>query len=263
MVARCLTNAAMAFISAGEYAEGLKRVREARQAFALIGHDRAVGLTWSTEADALRRLGDLKGAHAALGQVTDTSARGYEVDYYTCAARLALDEGDREEATAQAQKAMRVQSPAGRRAIADTTHLAVEAFLAARDYPAAARTATSLHVLLDELAAFSTWQATAGTRLADEHAARAVRIMIDGHGSRSERLHAARDHLQMAMKLDQDFGWYHLDLAIVNLGDSQPRQAVRELIEAARRTDDPALRAGIDRMRAGIEAGMSATGGSS
>lgn len=260
--ARCLTNAASELLSAGEFSRGLECARSGRKVWASIGHDRAINLTLAIEAELLRRRGDLETAQKVLAGVTDEPAGGYEVERHRCAARLALDRGGYEEAAAEAQRTMQVSDRGGSRADAISgALLAVECLVAARRFGEAARVTTRVHALLNDMGTFCEWNATDNIRLADEHAARAVRIMVIGYGPDRARRRAAREHLEIAASLDPEFGWFQLELAFLDLGERRRRQAIRRLAEGARLTDDPALRAAIDQMRADLERASSAPAG--
>ena len=172
--------------------------------------------------------------------------------YQVCAARLALDCADYTEAASLARKAVAVPvrvhtDPKREVAVA---LLAVEALCAAGHFREARKDLMQAsRVCLSKLDAFCDWKSSDNTRLADEHAARAVRIMVAGQGSDSARLQAAREHLEMATSFDPAFGWFHLELAFVDFGQGRQRQAIRRLADAARLTDDTTLRKGIDQMR--------------
>jgi tetratricopeptide (TPR) repeat protein len=252
-IASTANNASACLEAMGKFGEARKYIEKSREAWQSIYHDRAVSLTWSTEANLLRRLGDMDGARDALAKASDITARGYESDRYICAARLALDCADYEEAASMARKAMSVRIGPDRMHEVTVALLAVEAFSAAGHFREAAETSVSLRRLLDELETFSGWRSSDDTRLADEHAARAVHIVFAGQGSDNARLHAAREHLETATGLDPGFGWFHLELAFVDLGQGRQRQATRRLADAARLTDDAALSKGIERMRIELE----------
>jgi tetratricopeptide (TPR) repeat protein len=246
-------NAADALAATGEFHRALGYMRQARQLWGSIHHDRAVSFSWASEADLLRRLGDLNEARQALSKATDAAARGYESERYICAARLALDRADYTEAICMAREALEVQVDADRRHQITVALLAVEALSAAGQFREAAKISASTQRLLSELDSFCSWRPSDNTRLADEHAARAVRILVAGQGSDSARLQAAREHLEMATGLDPAFGWFHLELAFVDLGQGRQRHAIRRLADAVRLTDDTVLRNCIDRMRAELE----------
>jgi len=240
-----LNNAAEAYANTGEYRAALDCIRQARDVWVSIHHDRALSLSWAVEADLLRRLGDLDGAHEALAKTADAAARGYESTRDEYAARLALDRADYAKAAALASKAIAVRPrPNRKREIADLLP-AIEALCAAGQFREAAEISARVQDLLGKTETFCDWKPSDDTQMADEHAARAVRIMLAGKGSDSARLQAAHEHLEMAIGLDPAFGWFHLELAFVDLGQEQQRQAIRRLTEAARLSDDPALRDGI------------------
>jgi tetratricopeptide (TPR) repeat protein len=244
-----LHNAADAYANMGEYQQALTYIQKAREVWESIHHDRAISLTWAVEADLLRRLGNLEGARLALAKTIDVTARGYQSARITYAARLALDRADYAEAASLAPKALAVRArPAGKDEVADSL-LAVEALCAAGDFGEAAQISAGTQGLLSKLEAFCAWQPSEDTHLADEHAARAVRIMLAGQGSDSARLQAAREHLELATGLDPTFGWFQLELAFVDLGQGRQRQGIRRLTDAARLTDDEALRNGILKLR--------------
>jgi tetratricopeptide (TPR) repeat protein len=252
--ARCLTNAASELLSAGEFSRGLEYVRSGRKVWASIGHERAVNLTLAIEAELLRRLGDLENAQKVLASLTDESARGYEVERQRYAARVALDRGAYEEAAAEAQRAMQVSDRTGTRvdAVRDAL-LAVECLVAGRRFGEAAQVINKVDRLLSDLGTFCEWSATEKTRLADEHAARAVVIMVIGYGPDHARRRSAREHLEIATNLDPQFGWFQLELAFLELAEGRQRQAINYFAAAAQLTDDPALGKAIERMRADLE----------
>lgn len=252
-IASLLTNVAESLSAMGGFCEALEWLRQARQMWKSIHHDRAVSLTWSYEADILRKLGKLDEARSALAKTTDTAARGYEFVRYECAARLALAAADYAEAASLARKAVEIQAHTDRKRKVTVGLLAVEALSEAGRFGEAAEISTRVQRLLDELEAFCEWKPGDRAHLADEHAARAVRIMIVGRGSDGARLHAAREHLQIATQLDPDLGWFHLELAFVDLGQHRQRQAIRRLGDAARLTEDAALSNAILQLRAELE----------
>jgi len=258
-IARTLTNAADSLASVGSFREALDCVRQARQIWTSIHHERAVSLTWSSEADILRRLGDLSGAREALAKTMDTAARGYEVDRYVIGTRLALDTADYGKAAELARKLVTVSARTDRKREVTQALLATEALSTAGYSAEAAEISRTVQHLLDELEAFCKWKPTDNTRLADEHAARAIRIMVSGQGSDSARLRAAREHLELATQLDPEFGWFHLELAFVDLGQDRLRQAIRRLGDAARFTDDATLKDAILRLRTNLESNQPAT----
>jgi len=252
--ARCLTNAASELLSAGEFRRGLECVRSGRKVWASIGHDRAVNLTLAIEAELLRRLGDLENAQKVLASSTDEPACGHEVERQRYAARVALDRGAYEEAAAEAQRAMQVSDRTGSRvdAVKDAL-LAVECLVAGRRFSEATQVINRVNGLLSELGTFCEWSPIVKTRLADEHAARAVLIMVVGYGPDNARRRSAREHLQIATSLDPQFGWFQLELAFLDLAEGRQRQAIRHFAAAAQLTDEPALRTAIERMRADVE----------
>ncbi len=252
--ARCLTNAADNFLAAGDLHRGLKCVRSARQMWVTMSHRRAVGFTYAVEAELLRRLGDLDEAQQALAAAGDEPARGFEAARHEFAARLALDRGDYEVAAAEAQRAMQVPAAlVGQVGAAQHAVLAVQCLVAARRFNDAAKVGTEMSRLLDNLRIFTDWTPTDTTRLADEHAAWAVGIVVTGHGSLTARLRSAREHLEMAVDLDPGFGWFHLELAFLDLREHRQRAALGRLAEAVELTDDSMLRKAIEAVRADVE----------
>jgi tetratricopeptide (TPR) repeat protein len=248
-----LHNAADAYAHMGKYREALTYLQKAREVWESIHHDRAVSLTWAIEANLLRRLGDLEGARLALAKTADVTARGYQSARIRYGARLALDSADYAEAASLAPQALVVHGRPARKDEVGDVLLAVEALCAAGDFREAAKISARTQDLLSKLEAFCAWKPTDDTHLADEHAARAVRIMLAGQGSDSARLQAAREHLELATGLDPTFGWFQVELAFVELGQGRQRQAIRRLTDAARLTDDEALSNGILKLRDGME----------
>jgi len=246
-----LTSVARGFLAAGKYHTGLEWVRAARRLWASIGHRRAVGVTHALEAELLRRLGDFDGAQQALTAAGDAPARGYEARQHAFAARLALDLGDYKVAAAESQRATRASVAIDRLEATDYTLLAIECLMKARSFDQALhRAETDLRRQLADLSAFTTWKPTKKTQLADEHAARAVDIVVEGRGPLSARRRSAREHLDMAVELDPDLGWFRLERAFVDLQTSRKRDAMQCLTEAAERTSDPVLRTAIEALRA-------------
>lgn len=251
---RCLTNAALNLMSVGEFREALTHTREGRQVWASMHHDHAVSLTWAIEAELLRRTGDLDAAGDALSRAVNEPARGYESTRSDSAARVALDRGQVAQAAAEAERAMAASIHTGTRPEAAKAMLfAAECLLAAQRHAEAAQVAAKAQQLLNEIDAFCRWTPTADTRLADEHAAKAIRIVTSGYGTKDTRLRAACEHLESAANLNPRFGWFKLELAFIDLRQGNNRAAARRLTEAAQLTDDPILRAAIERMHSKLE----------
>jgi tetratricopeptide (TPR) repeat protein len=251
---QCLTNAALNLMSVGEFKEALEYLLLGRQAWSAMRHDRAVALTWAIEADLLRRRGDLESARAALAHAGSGPARGYEAGRDDVAARLASDRGELAQAATSAKRAMltslRTQADPD---AAKSALFAAECLVAARRFTEATEASASAQGLIKRIEEFCRWSPTDDTQMADEHAARALRIIIGGYGGEDTRLRAAREHLQIAASLDPLLGWFRLELAFIDLREGKHRDAIRRLTEAAQLTEDPSLRAAIERLHARLD----------
>ncbi|MGD9703411.1 MAG: hypothetical protein AB7Q42_13935 [Acidimicrobiia bacterium] len=253
--ARCLTNAALSLLATGELDEAIRLAREARPVWGSMPHERAVAITFVIEADALRKRGDLAGAAAALAQAVELPARGYDAAAKECAARLALDRGDPAAAARIAIEAVERTSATDERDGALRAVLAVECLTTAGDFAAAAQMIDDLRDRVAHLAAFASWRPTEKLAGADEHGGRAVRTLVAGTGSLPDRIRSAREHLNAAIDLDPDLGWFHLELALLDVKHGRARQAAKRLGEAIERIEDEPLRKAVSDLRDRVAAG--------
>jgi hypothetical protein len=56
----------------------------------------------------------------------------------------------------------------------------------------------------------------------------------------------------VAVDLDPEFGWFRLELGLLDLYENRHKDAAQRFDEAAERTDDPVLRTAIEAMRAEV-----------
>ncbi len=245
-VARCLSNAGDLFLRAGRFDQALDCLTRARQKWLEMDHQRASTVVLATTAEAWRRKGELARACGIFEEVKVESAYGYEAAVQLYRSRMLLDLLRSEEAVRDARAAALSLQTQGDRLNAMTawTH-AVQCLVESPSSAELAELAERLHRTAEERAGYCAWTPTTTTELADAHAGRALRIMVDGRGNLAARRRAAREHLDYAIELDDGNGWLYLERAFVNLTDSRPRDAARDFKLAADKIADPSLSAAI------------------
>jgi tetratricopeptide (TPR) repeat protein len=250
--ARCLTNAAAGYSAAGAYALARERLATAEGLWREIGHERGLWLARVLDADLCRATGDIGGARAALANTGKEAAHGFESVRYECVARLALKEGDYQEAADQASLAFRTRTAdIDIGDLVDRGLLAVSCLVKARRLDEAAAVHAEVEKLIERLRGFTTWTPDEMSQLADQHAARAVRILVHGLGPLRARARAAVEHLEMAIGLDGTVPWYRLEIAFAELAAGRTQPAAAAFAAAAAQTDDDMLRSAIEALASG------------
>jgi tetratricopeptide (TPR) repeat protein len=245
--ARCLTNAVFDFLGGGAYARAFEHVEPAQRLWQEMEHEHAIGNMFALRGELLRRTGDLAGAGAALRSSDTGPARGFEGDRHEYLARLALDEGRFDEAQAHAGRAMDRALAADDFVSALERGLVAEAALvAARRMGEAIAMANRVTALAQRLYDFSAWQTGSESEQADEHAGRAVRILVTGIGELSARVRSAVEHLEVAIVIDPSVMWYRLEVAFAEMAAGRQRQAAKHVADAIDLTDDEPLRKAIE-----------------
>ncbi len=244
--ARCQTNAVESLLSSGQYDTALKFIERARESWVEMDHPRNVALLDIFHGDLLRRTGDLEGAEAMLRRAEIGDDTRYLGFLRECVARLARDRGRNQEAASAALSSFIVTSrtsyPISRvgRGLLATGYLTY-----ARRLEEAAGVHAEVQGLLKKTQAFSSWRPTEESNQADEHAGRAVRILVSGLGPLEARARSAVEHLETAIEIDPSVGWYHLEMGWALTLINRPKGAARHFTEAARVTSEPTLRAAL------------------
>lgn len=244
--ARCLANAATSLLEVNGMRKAQQLAEEARSLFQLMQHDRAVAYTWAIEAEALRQLGELSEAEQAIARAGVAPARGYEAYRLEVLCRIAIGNGDLATAArfaAEAYEVTRCRALNG--PLARIGCLFVERLLAINQFEDAARIANEVAICGKAMHTNATWQPSEASSEADEHCARAVRVLVIGVGDLEARVHSAREHLDAAIALDSGEAWFHLEYGLLEIVASRSDQARRRLDTARQLTTDSALAAGL------------------
>lgn len=248
--ARCLTNAAGDLLLAGRFEAAEDLRARAAVHWSDMQHPGGTSFVEALRGELLRRRGDLVAARAALDGADVGPLRGFESDRLEYSARLALDMAEPERAVRDAGRAHEIARdhdmvlPA-----VDTGVLLVRSLAAAHRPREAVAAQEQVTTLLRRLQERVEWQPTDATRLADQHAARALRILAAGFGSLRARTGAALEHLDEAERNDPQVPWFAVEAAFVEVAAGRPKQAARRLEDVADRFTDRAMRAAVRRVR--------------
>jgi hypothetical protein len=246
---RCLAIASEGSRALGAYRDALGYLEQAQDAWGEMRHENATALLRVMRADLLRRLGDFEGAERELGHVMEFSHPELQGRLLICRARLSRDRGDAGQGAELASSAMRVALDRGDRVTGISGGvLACECYDTAHDYESLERTLTDVTEQVRAQLRYLSYKSTATGELADEHAARAVRIMVAGVGPSSERRRSAREHLDEAVRLDGEVWWYHLELGLLQALGGRAGQARPHIQTAIALTSDGALRMAMEEL---------------
>jgi tetratricopeptide (TPR) repeat protein len=250
---RCLISASDAFKAIGSYREALSCNEQAQEVWREMGHANAMALTRAMRADVLRCLGDIQGAERELQSVksiSDPEHRGWILEFR---ARLMAAKGDTSRGADLAANAMRIALDLDDRVTAIARGvLTCEFHERGRAYAPLEKLQATVNGWVRDQVAYLSYRRTHDAQLADEHAARAVRILITGLGPSSGRRRSARDHLEEAIRLDAEVCWYHLELGLLEALEGRAAQVRPHVRTAMETTSDADLRAAMEEFLTGV-----------
>ena len=211
-------------------------VRAAREDWQAISHPRAVQLTWVVEAELLRQSGELEASDSTMSNAGSRSMREHEGYRHEISARIAHSRLNHQLALDLATAAFAEAVTVGSRLTAiHCGTLAVECAVSAARFDLASDLSKQLERVCAHVRDYENFELTEDMRVADQHAGRAVRILSTGFGPLKARIRSAVEHLDEAIALDPEEGWFRVELGFLDLISNQVEGARSHFESAADR----------------------------